>query len=268
MISDLPKPSSAAVTSGHNVLQHALTNQLLTFPPWQEVLWTETDVRMTTSCLTTVYDPDIINQIYSSSRRRSSFLFWPDCSSSAGSQFHRRSQTLRDPLNTSPERHHEAMWSVLQQTNCQTSASLQILETSRAWQWSTNTSETEYRWVSPRCKDSSGASCPAWCPDPRPHPETAWRRPETSYTDWTTAAGTTHIHTHPSCYRQHKLHLTFQQHGLSSCSYNITGSDVTLTSSAHMWKRTLAGSTLPYSQRSALILSRRSYLPERRRVQL
>lgn len=35
-----------------------------------------------------------------------------------------------------------------------------------------------------------------------------------------------------------------------------------VTSSAHMWKRTLAGSTLPYSQRSALILSRRSYLME------
>lgn len=32
------------------------------------------------------------------------------------------------------------------------------------------------------------------------------------------------------------------------------------TSSAHMWKRTLAGNTLPYSQRSALILRRRSYL--------
>lgn len=29
-----------------------------------------------------------------------------------------------------------------------------------------------------------------------------------------------------------------------------------------MWKRTLAGRTLPYSQRSALILSRRSYLTE------
>lgn len=182
------------MTSGHDVLQHALTNQLLTFPPWQEVLWTETDVRMTTSCLTTVYDPDVINKMYSSSRRRSSFLFWPDCSSSAGSQFHRRFQTLRDPLNTSPGRHHEVIWSVSQQTDCQTSASPQILETSRVWQWSTNTSETEYRWVSPRCTDSSGASCPAWCPDPRPHPETAWRRPETSYTDWTTAAGTTHTH--------------------------------------------------------------------------
>lgn len=33
-----------------------------------------------------------------------------------------------------------------------------------------------------------------------------------------------------------------------------------LTSSALMWKRTVAGSTLPYSHRRALILSRRSYL--------
>lgn len=33
-----------------------------------------------------------------------------------------------------------------------------------------------------------------------------------------------------------------------------------------MWKRTLAGSTLPYSQRSALILSRRSYLMEQVRL--
>lgn len=33
-----------------------------------------------------------------------------------------------------------------------------------------------------------------------------------------------------------------------------------LTSSAHMWKRMLAGRTLPYSQRNARILSKRSYL--------
>lgn len=35
---------------------------------------------------------------------------------------------------------------------------------------------------------------------------------------------------------------------------------MSLTSSALMWKRTVAGSTLPYSHRRALILSSRSYL--------
>lgn len=43
---------------------------------------------------------------------------------------------------------------------------------------------------SPRCKDSLEASCPEWCPDPLLPPENAWRRPETFYTDWTTAAET------------------------------------------------------------------------------
>lgn len=36
------------------MLQNALTNQLLTFPPWQEVLQRDAGVRMTTSCVTTV----------------------------------------------------------------------------------------------------------------------------------------------------------------------------------------------------------------------
>lgn len=35
---------------------------------------------------------------------------------------------------------------------------------------------------------------------------------------------------------------------------------MSLTSSALMWKRTVAGSTLPYSHLSALILSSLSYL--------
>lgn len=38
------------------MLQNALTNQLLTFPPWQEVLQRDAGVRMTTSCMTSVQE--------------------------------------------------------------------------------------------------------------------------------------------------------------------------------------------------------------------
>ncbi len=37
----IPHGLLCVITSGHNVLQDALTNQLLTFPPWQEVLRTD-----------------------------------------------------------------------------------------------------------------------------------------------------------------------------------------------------------------------------------
>lgn len=46
----VPSPSS-----GQHVLQDALANQLLAFPPWQEVLWRQRaqNIRMTTSCFLT-----------------------------------------------------------------------------------------------------------------------------------------------------------------------------------------------------------------------
>lgn len=53
------------------------------------------------------------------------------------------------------------------------------------WSWDHMTAVGGDR---PRCRDSLEASCPEWCQDLHLRPQTSWRRPETFYTDWTTAA--------------------------------------------------------------------------------
>lgn len=146
-----------------DVLQDTLTNQLLTFPPWQEVLWRETGA------------------VYLSGHRKKSppvlsylaVLFEQDYCPVVDLELAVVLQTshLREEM-TSPSDQRKGM-----SPGVCPGGPGEHLERSRGANW-------------PQYRDSSEASYPAWCPGRRLRPPSAWSWPETFYTGWTIAAGT------------------------------------------------------------------------------
>lgn len=153
------------MTSWQDVLQDTLTNQLLTFPPWQEMLWREAGVRP----LFTWVGSGI-----------SSLLSCPTW------LFFLSRITVPSSISNSPWSFKHLTCGVRWRHPVIIGGKTNMTVSPGAWEHPEPSRGVHW----PQYRDSSGASCPAWCPGRHLHPRNAWSWPETFYTGWTIAAGT------------------------------------------------------------------------------